>query len=359
MNRIARFTSASNALALAVGLAGCQAEMVEEEGAGPLPDQILLADPSTVEAFERAAEASGDYAGLWVEGEEEGQPTIYIARTSAAFEAAFQLTDAEVVFVDADYSLGQLNAELEQVLAADRADDRIAFGAHVDPRRNRVVVQPELAAPEVLTDHAEVAGRLGVDPAMLIVDEPIRVSTTSIAGGYYAAGGCTGGFPVKKSNGAGGYYYGLLTAGHCSNSSFSATSCNYYSASYSAVTAGGVDRQVHRAASGSCSPTRRLSNGVYYNSGYSSGYTGQSIRRYGLTTGTRSGTIYILNWYYAGTDGPWILSSTGLNCQGGDSGGPWYTSGAWPLGITRGTTGDRCFASKIGYALYGTGYSIF
>jgi hypothetical protein len=360
---------------LLVSLAGCAEEPLPEEvpaseqeigpdrpsdvgePAAKLPDELLLARPSTIEMFETEARRRGDFGGLWVEGDDGDRPIIHIARTSAAFAPTLRSTDAEVVLVDVEWSLAELEAELARVLEADRYDDGISFGAYVDPRINRIVLEPGLDAPELLTDRAVIAERLGANPEMLKIDEPIRVSTTGIIGGDYSAGGCTAGFPVTCPF-FGGVIHGALTAGHCSDSGYYASGCNFDGASWPAVTAGGVDRQVH--LSWGCGPTRRLVNGVYYSSQTSNGYTGQSIRRYGRTTGTRGGTIHTLNWYYAGVDGPWILSSTGLNCAGGDSGGPWYTYyGKNPLGITRGTTGERCFASKIPYALYGTGCWVY
>jgi hypothetical protein len=345
-------------------LLGCTAEVAETENVDTATAELLIDHPTSIADFESVALAWPEYAGLWVEGAEEEAPVIYLARTSESFEPlARAQADAPIIYIDVQFSMQELNAAFEAVLESDEMDDSIAFGAYIDPRLNRIVLEPGLDADEVLTDPDVIAYRLGVASDMIVVEEPITVSTTALAGGY-AAGGCTGGYPVKKAKSGGGYYYGLLTAGHCSDSAFTSASCTYYGASYGKVTATGIDRQIHRNKSGSCSLTRRLKNGVVYKSGYSSGYNGQSIRRLGKTTGTKSGTIYNNSWYYGGTDGPWTLSSTSLACAGGDSGGPWYTSASWPLGITRGVVSysngtKRCFASKISKALSGTGYGIY
>jgi hypothetical protein len=353
-------------VAVAAVLAGCSAETVEDESVGlPAPTELLLEDPSSVHDFDEALAQDPQYAGVWVEDDDLGNPVIYVGRTSDTFEPiAPEHADAPIVYVDVDYSLQELNAEFERLLEADRVDAFIAFGAYVDAPRNRIAVQSDLEAEEVLGDAEQIAGRTSVNVDMIVVDEPTSLHEAALAGGH-PAGGCTGGFAVKKYNqGTGKYMYGLLTAGHCGNSAVTSNGCQLKKAIYNKYDVDtGVDRQIHkRAKVAGCKPTTKLGNGVrHVKGGASSGHTGQKIARYGKTTGTKKGKIHTLNWYFNG-NGPWILSTKSMYCQPGDSGGPWYTRGTnkWPLGLTYAYTSDgRCVASKVMRDVSGTGWWIY
>jgi streptogrisin B len=93
---------------------------------------------------------------------------------------------------------------------------------------------------------------------------------------------------------------------------------------------------------------------------------GQSVIRDGSTTGIHTGTVTALNATvnYGSGDVVYQMIQTNVCAEGGDSGGPLYTSGGVALGLTSGgsgncTSGGTTFFQPVTEALSRYGVSVF
>uniref|UniRef100_UPI000FCC264D S1 family peptidase n=1 Tax=Actinacidiphila soli TaxID=2487275 RepID=UPI000FCC264D len=95
-------------------------------------------------------------------------------------------------------------------------------------------------------------------------------------------------------------------------------------------------------------------------------YVGESVLRSGSTTGIHSGKVTALNATvnYGGGDVVYQMIDTTVCAEGGDSGGPLYTSGGIALGLTSGGSGDctsggETFFQPVTEALSNYGVSVY
>ncbi|SCG53105.1 streptogrisin B [Micromonospora echinaurantiaca] len=229
-----------------------------------------------------------------------------------------------------DYSPRQL-AEVTD--AVDRSGvEGIAW--HVDAASGRVVVvadstvsRAEIA--KIRQSAGDKAGAVRVERASGVF-RPLLAAGDAIYGGGYR---CSLGFNVVSGN---TYYF--LTAGHCGD-----VANTWYTNSSQTTLIGAT---VGSSYPGNDYALVRYDNAsLSHPGGFSvaDAYVGESVKRTGSTTGTRSGTVTALNVSvrYIGQGGGKVsgMIQTNVCAEPGDSGGPLY-DGSKALGITSGGSGD-------------------
>ncbi|MFI5490299.1 S1 family peptidase [Micromonospora echinaurantiaca] len=229
-----------------------------------------------------------------------------------------------------DYSPGQL-AEVTD--AVDRSGvEGIAW--HVDAASGRVVVvadstvsRAEIA--KIRQSAGDKAGAVRVERAAGVF-RPLLAAGDAIYGGGYR---CSLGFNVVSGN---TYYF--LTAGHCGD----VADTWYTNSSHTTL----IGATVGSSYPGNDYALVRYDNtSLSHPGGFSvaDAYVGESVKRTGSTTGTRSGTVTALNVSvrYIGQGGGKVsgMIQTNVCAEPGDSGGALY-DGSKALGITSGGSGD-------------------
>ncbi|MFC0506514.1 S1 family peptidase [Micromonospora costi] len=225
-------------------------------------------------------------------------------------------------------------AQLTEVSDAVQHSGVEGIAWHVDATSGRVVVtaddsvsRAELAA--IRKSAGAKAGALRVERASGVF-APLLAAGDAIYGGGYR---CSLGFNVVS----GSTYY-FLTAGHCGN-----VANTWYSNSGQTTLIGPT---VGSSFPGNDYALVRYDNAsLSHPGGFSvaDAYVGESVRRTGSTTGTRSGTVTALDVSvrYVGKGGGTVrgMIQTTVCAEPGDSGGPLY-DGTRALGITSGGSGD-------------------
>lgn len=233
----------------------------------------------------------------------------------------------------------------------------------VDPKSNKLVVTADSSVTK-----AELAT---LKSATASYGSAVRIERTSgtfnrlIGGGAAIYGGgyrCSLGFNVVS----GSTYY-FLTAGHCGE-----VASTWYSNSGQTTTLGTNvsysfptnDYALVRYTNTSVAKAGTAGNTDITSS--ASAYVGESVLRSGSTTGIHSGTVTGLNATvnYGGGDIVYQTIRTNVCAEGGDSGGPLYTSGGIALGLTSGGSGDctsggTTYFQTVTEALSNYGVSVF
>lgn len=222
-----------------------------------------------------------------------------------------------------------------QLVRADAAVDAAGVGGtawYVDRASGRVVV----TADSTVTDAgiAKIRAAAGADAGALRVQRTSGVFTPLLGAGdaIYGSGyRCSLGFNVRS----GSTYY-FLTAGHCGN-----VVNTWYTSSAQSTLIG--------ATVGSSFPGNDYALVRYDNAslGHTGGFTaadayvGESVKRSGSTTGTRSGTVTGLDATVRYSGGGTVrgMIQTNVCAEPGDSGGALY-DGTKALGITSGGSGN-------------------
>ncbi|MEU1867391.1 S1 family peptidase [Streptomyces gardneri] len=222
-----------------------------------------------------------------------------------------------------------------QLARADAAVDAAGVGGtawYVDRASGRVVV----TADSTVTDAgiAKIRAAAGADAGALRVQRTSGVFTPLLGAGdaIYGSGyRCSLGFNVRS----GSTYY-FLTAGHCGN-----VVNTWYTSSAQSTLIG--------ATVGSSFPGNDYALVRYDNAslGHTGGFTaadayvGESVKRSGSTTGTRSGTVTGLDATVRYSGGGTVrgMIQTNVCAEPGDSGGALY-DGTKALGITSGGSGN-------------------
>ncbi|WP_435859986.1 S1 family peptidase [Streptomyces narbonensis] len=222
-----------------------------------------------------------------------------------------------------------------QLARADAAVDAAGVGGtawYVDRASGRVVV----TADSTVTDAgiAKIRAAAGADAGALRVQRTSGVFTPLLGAGdaIYGSGyRCSLGFNVRS----GSTYY-FLTAGHCGN-----VVNTWYANSAQSTLIG--------ATVGSSFPGNDYALVRYDNAslGHTGGFTaanayvGESVKRSGSTTGTRSGTVTGLDATVRYSGGGTVrgMIQTNVCAEPGDSGGALY-DGTKALGITSGGSGN-------------------
>lgn len=203
---------------------------------------------------------------------------------------------------------------------------------YVDDAADKVVttVDSTVSADEVAT----IKRAAGANARAIRIEHatgvfrPLLSAGDAIYGGRYR---CSLGFNAVK---AGTYYF--LTAGHCGK----VAKTWYTNASHATLIGPTVDYSFPK---NDYALVRYDNPSLSHPGGYTvaDAFVGESVKRTGSTTGTRSGTVTALNvtvrYQGGGTVGGMI--QTTVCAEPGDSGGPLY-DGTKALGITSGGSGD-------------------
>jgi streptogrisin D len=185
---------------------------------------------------------------------------------------------------------------------------------------------------------------------------------TFLAGGnaiYTGGSRCSLGFNVRS-----GDIYFAITAGHCTNVGATWNDGTTTFGSRTGTSFPTNDYGIIRYNASYTVHPGRIANGQEITSA-GNAFVGQSVRRHGSTTGTRSGTVTGLNATvnYGGGNVVYQTIKTNVCAERGDSGGPLY-SGTVALGLTSGgsgncTTGGTTFFQPVPEVLSRYGVSIY
>ncbi|MHC5905290.1 S1 family peptidase [Streptomyces sp. S6] len=233
----------------------------------------------------------------------------------------------------------------------------------VDAKTNRVVVTVDstVSAAEIARIKKDAGGKAG---ALTIKHTPGKFNKL-IAGGDAIYGGgyrCSLGFNVVS----GSTYY-FLTAGHCGE----VASTWYSNSGQSSVLGSNVsysfptnDYALVRYTNSSVSKSGTAGNTDITSAGTPS--VGTTVYRDGSTTGIHSGRVTALNATvnYGGGDVVYGMIQTNVCAEGGDSGGPLYSTSGIAYGLTSGgsgncSSGGTTFFQPVVEALNAYGVSVF
>ncbi|MFE0701764.1 S1 family peptidase [Streptomyces sp. NPDC058872] len=222
-----------------------------------------------------------------------------------------------------------------QLARADAAVEAAGVGGtawYVDRAAGRVVV----TADSTVTDEAltKIRDAVGADSGALRVQRTPGVFTPLLGAGDAIYGNgyrCSLGFNVRS----GSTYY-FLTAGHCGDV------VNTWYANSAQTTL--IGPTVGSSFPGNDYALVRYDNASLSHPGgftAADAYVGESVKRSGSTTGTRSGKVTGLNAtvHYSGGGTVRGMIQTNVCAEPGDSGGALY-DGSKALGITSGGSGN-------------------
>ncbi|MER8044146.1 S1 family peptidase [Streptomyces sp. NPDC094032] len=227
---------------------------------------------------------------------------------------------------------------------------------YVDQASGRLVVTADSTVSEA--GLAKIRSSAGADAGALRIERTPGVLTPLLGAGDAIYGGgyrCSLGFNVVS----GGTYY-FLTAGHCGN----AVSTWYTNSAQSTL----IGATVGSSFPGNDYALVRYDNtGLSHPGGFTAAdaYVGESVKRSGSTTGTRSGRVTGLNATVRYSSGGTVkgLIQTDVCAEPGDSGGAMY-DGTKALGLTSGgsgncSTGGTTFFQPVPEALAKYGVSLY
>ncbi|WP_254705913.1 S1 family peptidase [Streptomyces vilmorinianum] len=223
-----------------------------------------------------------------------------------------------------------------QLARADAAVLKADVGGtawYVDRAAGRVVVTADSTVSDA--DIAKIRKTAGADADALTVERTPGVFAPLLGPGdaIYGSGyRCSLGFNVRDS--AGAYYF--LTAGHCGD-----VVRTWYANSAQSTLIGPT---VGSSFPGNDYALVRYDNASLAHTGgftAADAYVGESVKRSGSTTGTRSGTVTGLNAtvHYSGGGTVRGMIQTNVCAEPGDSGGALY-DGTKALGLTSGGSGN-------------------
>jgi streptogrisin B len=257
------------------------------------------------------------------------------------------------------FSTTQLSSVNKSVLKADIAGTAWA----VDAKTNRVLVTVDSTVSQA--EIAKIKKTAGSNAGALTIKRTPGTFNKLIAGGDAIYGGgyrCSLGFNVVS----GSTYY-FLTAGHCGE-----VASTWYSNSGQTTTLGTNvsysfptnDYALVRYTNTSVTKSGTAGNTDITSSGNAS--VGLSVIRDGSTTGIHTGTVTALNATvnYGSGDVVYQMIQTNVCAEGGDSGGPLYTSSGVAIGLTSGgsgncTSGGTTFFQPVAEALSNYGVAVF
>ncbi|MEU6376162.1 S1 family peptidase [Streptomyces sp. NPDC046909] len=257
------------------------------------------------------------------------------------------------------FSASQLKSVNNSVLKADIPGTAWA----VDSKTNRVVVTVDSTVSKA--EIAKIKRQAGANAGALTIKSTPGKFNKLITGGDAIYGGgyrCSLGFNVRS----GSTYY-FLTAGHCGE-----VASTWYSNSGQTTTLGTNvsysfptnDYALVRYTNTSVTKTGGAGNTDITSSGTPS--VGTTVYRDGSTTGIHSGRVTALNATvnYGGGDVVYGMIQTNVCAEGGDSGGPLYSTSGIAYGLTSGgsgncTSGGTTFFQPVAEALSAYGVSVF
>ncbi|WP_133913584.1 S1 family peptidase [Streptomyces sp. NBC_00582] len=259
----------------------------------------------------------------------------------------------------ATFSSAQLKSAGASVLQADVPGTAWA----VDSKTNRLLVTVDSTVSDA--EIAKIKEAAGSNAGALTIKHTPGKFNKLIAGGDAIYGGgyrCSLGFNVVS----GSTYY-FLTAGHCGE----VASTWYSNSGQSTVLGTNVsysfptnDYALVRYTNSSVTKSGTAGNTDITSSGTPS--VGTTVYRDGSTTGIHSGRVTALNATvnYGGGDIVYGMIQTNVCAEGGDSGGPLYSTSGIAYGLTSGgsgncTSGGTTFFQPVAEALSAYGVSVF
>lgn len=274
-----------------------------------------------------------DFAGMRISPSRNFSVTVYLKSGNPDVLRRFT-SNPDYRVRPARFSLSELNAILGEVRAAMNAA-RINYGAFID-LDNQIV---QVSVPNA-QETRRLLRPLEDSQRVRIVEEDITAVPTVMAGESATVGsyGCTTGFSVKHSDGR----VGVLTAGHCPNSSMTVGSTSSIAYAGSLLNSTNQrDLQWHEKSTGTFTGQTKVTGGTALNvNGWANSAVGAVICMNGATSGNKCGKIISLG--YSGNsyeltaptvpipvaDGVIIEATTpGTQmCAEGDSGGPVYST---------------------------------
>lgn len=321
-------------------------------------DPILQKQVEAMELARKLEKAiPDDYAGMRISPSRNFSATIYLKSGDASVISQFT-THPTYKIKKAKRSLNELYAILNEVRPILNSNS-INYGAFIDLDLQDIQVSvPDPKAAKLLLKNLE--GK----QLIRIVQEDITLVPTVMAGEAATVGsfGCTTGFSVVHSDGR----KGVLTAGHCPNSSMTVGSTS--SITYAGTLLNSTnqrDVQWHTKVGGTfTSQIKRTGGTTLQLNGDAYSAVGAVICMNGVTSGNKCGKILSLGFSgnsYELTapstpipvaDGVVIEATTpGTQmCAEGDSGGPVYTTASTVLGeaLALGTEFAGLTAYRIG-----------
>lgn len=294
-----------------------------------------------LEAMQLAGKLEGaipdDYAGMRISPSKNFSATIYLKSGDQTVLDAYT-TDTVYKIKKAKRSLNELNAILAEVRATLNANE-LNYGSFID--LDLQDIQVSLPDPKLAK---QLLKGLEGKQAIRVVQEDITLVPTVIAGEASTVGGynCTTGFSVFHSDGR----RGVLTAGHCPNSSMTAGPTS--SISYAAGLLNNTDqRDVQWHTKPDTGSIKLFVGQIKVTGGTtlditttSTSVVGAVVCLNGLTSGNKCGKIISLG--FSGKSAELTAPSTLITvadavvieattpgtqmCAEGDSGGPVYST---------------------------------
>lgn len=300
------------------------------------------------------AAAGGRFAGAWIEHQPEYRIVVRVTGSADSALRSASVTSPVPVEVrsDAAASMSDLLADQDRI---HEALGELSPGAtsEVDLRHGELLVH----LPLLTTETARAALVTELDR---VADVPVRAEIEATPDLDHTYGGkrisnCTTGFTVR--NGAG--TTGVATAGHClgANTYYETTTTSYPAPLVSRFQDPYRDVQWHTTSHPelpqfNANGTLRTVTGTMP---WSLQDAGLWVCHQGKTTGYSCGTIQTVQykpawgWCSPNCSSTWIkVTGSTLECDGGDSGGPWFNSGT-AYGIHTGSAGTP---TNCLYALY-------
>lgn len=295
------------------------------------------------------------FAGLWVQHDPSYRIVIqFTGGGSSRLDQLLQSEEFHELYPHVEVRTAKRS--LRSLAAVQAASHRAARAQGV-PMESSIKVQENRV--ELFTTHpGDLAVALrAADKARAAVSAPPLLDDVDIVAveqlskpARYLNGGqhlstCTSAFAVQNGSGT----KGVLTAGHCDSSqSFNTRTLQFQSEAFS----GSQDVQWHTPpALPEFYVTNRIQDGTFDTStpyyrfitatkARSLQFVGESVCKYGMTSGATCGTISSTTFapgYVPGAASTFIVvtSATQDQAEPGDSGGPWY-SGSTAYGVTSG-----------------------
>ncbi|MCT9076732.1 S1 family peptidase [Streptomyces fulvoviolaceus] len=257
------------------------------------------------------------------------------------------------------FSATQLSSVNKSVLKSDIAGTAWA----VDAKTNRVIVTVDSTVSQA--EIAKIKKTAGSNAGALTIKHTPGKFNKLITGGDAIYGGgyrCSLGFNVRS----GSTYY-FLTAGHCGE-----VASTWYSNSGQTTTLGtnvSYSFPTNDYAAVRYTNTSVTKSGTAGNTDITSSGTpsvGTAVIRDGSTTGIHTGTVTGLNATvnYGSGDVVYGMIQTNVCAEGGDSGGPLYSSSGIAYGLTSGgsgncSSGGTTFFQPVVEALNAYGVAVF
>lgn len=347
-------------------------------------EQRLILEQKASEVIESIkGRFQGRYAGSYIEHEPGTHLVVLLTGNQPVDKQAFAANGQtlEVVYrTDAKHSLAQLSDAINDVPRHTEGVPGV-LGRYIDERNGQVVI--ELDSAQMAAKPANLESRARTIASFIGVPVRFEPGERAIVNDVYASGrldpaGCTTGFTVYH---AASNQNGVLTAGHCRETSGFATYTGHASVGGSHLLGNQGWLMTAQADLLWLGNSSVLFGGYFYSNNWypvtgrrtqGATVTGSTYCKYGITTGYTCGTVQsaysapgspICGPTNSGTCAATFIRIDGpgaSTCGPGDSGGPWFTAGTIAAGIhfASNASGSICWYSTTDYAYSGLGLQL-